>query len=921
MTTPYNHVPGRRALIDRRQVAAAVEVAIGGTPPEERRLAVAMILKKALDTGRAEMQRRIAAHPSRGLELAASQSFLIEQLLRLACEATTLHLYPSDLPTTGERIAVAAVGGFGRMEMAPWSDVDIMFLSPIRETPWVEQVVETILYILWDMGLKVGHSTRTPDDMIRMARDDLSVKTSLLEARYIWGDRSLHDQARARFRQEIIAGNAREFVIDKLAERDQRHLRMGDSRYMVEPNIKEGKGALRDLQTLLWLGKFAFGVESAPGLVEQGLFTRDEYQLYHRTLNYFWATRIQLHTIARRAEERLTFDVQPELARRMRYRARPGMAPVERFMRRYFLSTKQVGDLSALFIAHMEEHFTRSSWLPRLFRLPPRQINGFHLAKGRIEISSPDFFEQEPVRLVEMFTIADRERAEIHPATMRQASRDTSLINDTVRRDPRANAFFLEILTSRNDPERLLRLMNDAGALGRFLPDFGRVVAQMQYDMYHHYTVDEHTIRAIGLISAIEKGAADRSFATAIARKITSRRVLYVATLLHDIAKGRSGDHSELGEQVAKKLCPRLGMTAGETETVAWLVRHHLLMSATAFRRDLADYKSILDFAGTVQSVERLRLLYVLTVADISAVGPDTWNGWKAQLLRTLFESAEEVLRRGHKQTGRQERIAHRQQQLREASTLDEEAFALYARRLPDSYWISEPPEVLAANMALVLSADRSQSTSIIQTIPDEEQGATLVTIYAPDHPGLFYRVAGGISLGGANIVGARIYTTRHGMALDNLVIQDPLGGPFDEAERLARLEQSISDAISGKTKLRERLRARPLPRHRQEAFNVVPQAFIDNNASNRFTVIEVNALDRPALLYALTRALYYAQVTIHSAHIATYGERAVDTFYLTDLFGDKITDPARIAQVEACLLEAAHAPDKENAPANMAMA
>ncbi len=910
MTALYDHVPNRRALINRRQVGDIIETALASTPGEGRRHAVASVLKVALEQGRAEMKRRIAAFPGRGLEHAAAQAFLTDQILRLAFDTATQRLYPLDNPTAGQRLALAAVGGYGRGEMAPFSDIDIMFLAPLKSNAWVEQVVESILYILWDLGLKVGHSTRTPDDVIRMAKGDLTVKTALLEARYLWGDQPLYDEMRGRFQRELVAGQAREFIAQKIVERDERHKRMGDSRYLVEPNVKEGKGGLRDLQTLYWMGKFALQAQSTAALVDKGLFSAAEYRQFQRALNHLWAVRINLHDLAGRAEERLTFDVQRELAARMRYAERPGSAPVERFMRHYFLTAKQVGHLTALFLAHLEERFSRTAWMPRLSRRPAR-LNGFKLNRGRMEAPDDGFFREDPVRLVEMFQLADRYGLEIHPLTMRQANRDSGLITDAIRRDARANALFVDVLTSQRDPETLLRWMNEAGVFGRFVPDFGRVVAKMQYDMYHHYTVDEHSIRAIGLVSRIERGElkSDHPLSSAVIKQLSSRRVLYAAVLLHDIAKGRGGDHSVLGADVAMKLCPRLGLSDAETETVAWLVRHHLLMSATAFKRDLSDFKTILDFVEMVASVERLRLLLILTVVDIRAVGPGVWNNWKAQLLATLYGSAEEVLRLGHKQNGRQERIAARQERLRLVMGWGEEGFGAYASRFADSYWLSEPSDVLAANLALVADADLEKRQFTIRSVPDPEQGTTLVTVYAADHPGLFYRIAGGISLGGANIVDARIHTTRDGMALDNLVIQDPLGGPFDEPQRLRKMEAAIADSLAGRVKLADRLTAKPLPRRRQEAFKVVPQIFIDNRASNRFTVVEVNALDRPALLYALTYALYGARVTIHSAHVATYGERAVDTFYLTDLMGDKIDSPARMKALEKRLLEVAAAP------------
>jgi [protein-PII] uridylyltransferase len=527
------------------------------------------------------------------------------------------------------------------------------------------------------------------------------------------------------------------------------------------------------------------------------------------------------------------------------------------------------------------------------------------LDRGRLALPSDDFFRLEPVRLIEVFALADLHGLEIHPLAMRAAARDAKLADD-IRRDPRANALFLGVLTSPRDPETVLRWMNEAGVFGRFVPDFGRVVAQMQFDMYHHYTVDEHTIRAIGLLSRIEKGElkADHPLATGIMGHLASRRVLYVAVLIHDIAKGRGGDHSVLGAEVAKRLCPRLGLTAAETETVAWLVRWHLLMSATAFKRDLSDFKTILDFCDTVQSPERLRLLIVLTVVDIRAVGPGVWNGWKRQLLTNLYDAAEEVLMLGHKHKGRGERIATKQADLARALGWDDDAFAALVRRLPEAYWIAEPDDVLETNARLMAASGEATLAIGAEVYP--ERGATLVTIYAADHPGLFYRAAGAIHVAGGNIIDARIHTTRDGMALDNFLVQDPFGRPFDQPEQLERIKTAVEDAFANRGKLTERLKAKPLPRTRAEAFDIEPNVIVDTLASNRFTVVEVNARDGPALLNRLAQALFQSKVMIHSAHVATYGERAVDTFYLTDLTGDKITGGQRLKTLERRLLEAA---------------
>ncbi|AGH49316.1 MULTISPECIES: [protein-PII] uridylyltransferase [Sphingomonadales] len=909
MAVRLESLSNRRAIIDRRDIAGRLDEIEGKDTAALRREATA-ILKAALEHGRAEIAARLAAAPTRGTDAATGYAFLTDQILRLVFDFTTGRLYPLNNPTAGERLTLMAVGGYGRAEMALHSDVDIAFLTPWKQTGWAEQVIESMLYLLWDLGLKVGHSSRSLDDMVRMAKSDLTIRTAMLEGRFVWGDEALYDEASARFDREVVAGTARAFVAEKLAERDERHRRMGDSRYVVEPNLKEGKGGLRDLHTLFWIGKYVNRVRSVPELVDTGLLTPDELRQFQKAENFLWAVRCHLHILTNRAEDRLTFDVQPDIARRMRYADRPGRSAVERFMQHYFLTAKRVGDLTGVFLAHLDEEFAargRRFALPRL-RRKPRKLEGFAFDRGRLTTPHDDFFVQDPVRLLQMFALADKYELEIHPVAMRQAGRDARLIDNRVRRDPRANAYFLDVLTSRRNPETVLRWMNEAGVFGRFVPDFGRVVAQMQFDMYHHFTVDEHTIRAIGLLSAIEKGELDEDhpLASLIMRQLVSRRALYVAVLLHDIAKGRGGDHSELGAEVALKLCPRLGLTAAETELVAWLVRWHLLMSATAFKRDLADFKTILDFVEAVQSPERLRLLLVLTVVDIRAVGPGVWNSWKRQLLSDLYEAAEEVLRLGHKQRGRKERVEAKQAAVRDRLGWPADRFDAMVKRLPEAYWVAEGVDVIERNMRLIHDADAGDRPLSIGAVADPERGATLVTIYAADHPGLFYRIAGAIHLAGGSIIDARIHTTRDGMAVDNILVQDPFGRPFDEEDRLRRLESMIDDALANRSRIADRLAAKPLPRARAEAFPIEPVVLIDNRASNRYTVVEINARDRPALLNALAHALFQSKVTIHSAHIATYGERAVDVFYVTDLTGDKVTGATRLKALERRLLEAA---------------
>ncbi|HEX8839453.1 MAG TPA: [protein-PII] uridylyltransferase, partial [Sphingomicrobium sp.] len=723
----HDGLPRQRSIIDRREVAAR----LAALPPGKTLPAKASeVLCEALTSGRDEVARRLAEEPGNGRAAAQATAFLHDQIVRLSWEFVCDRLVEGALCND---LALVGLGGTGRGEMAPYSDVDLMFLAATAVPPEQERAAEAMLHLLWDLKLKVGHSVRSVPQLIALAKKDLTVRTAFLEARWLWGSQDPFDLAQDRFRKQVVAGTAAEFVAAKLAERDERHVKMGDSRYLVEPNVKDGKGGLRDLHTLYWIGKYVHGVQTPGDLVKAGLLTAAEFRRFDRAERFFWSVRCHLHLLAGRAEERLNFDYQPRIAQRMNYADRPGKSAVERFMQFYFLNAKTVGDLTGVFLAQLDEQLGKKSFrfaLPTI-RRKPKRLGGFVLDRGRISIPDDGFFKADPVRLLELFALSAREGLEIHPAAMRAANRDSVLIDRTVRHDPGANAFFMEVLTCINHPELVLRWMNETGVFGRFIPDFGRVVAQMQFDMYHHYTVDEHSIRALGLLAAIERGELknDHPISTAIFKQIASRRVLYVAVLLHDIAKGRRGDHSVLGAEIALKLCPRLGLDPAETETVSWLVRYHLLLSSTAFKRDLADPKTIEDFVQQVQSPERLRLLLILTVVDIRAVGPGIWNEWKRSLLRTLFEAAEERLRLGHKQHGRTEIVEERQRELAAKLGWKGSAAKAHARRLPDSYWLAEPPAWQLANARQVAAAEAHIGDAVPNVVveDDPESGATRV--------------------------------------------------------------------------------------------------------------------------------------------------------------------------------------------------
>src|SRR5215471_12915362 len=688
MTVTLAKPQKQREIVNRLEVYERLMALAEHGEPDRRK--VAEVLKEALQVGRAEVRQRFEAG-ALGDDTVRALSFLMDQLIRALHDFVTTAVYPLANPTAGEHMGMVAVGGYGRGELAPFSDIDLLFLLPYKSTPHTEQVVEYLLYTLWDLGLKVGHSTRPVEECMRQAKADFTIRTALLEARYLWGDQKLYAELRQRFESDILKGSAAEFVEAKLAERDQRHDRLGDFRYQVEPNVKEGKGGLRDLHALFWIAKYIYRIDDVSKLVETNVLSAEESERFAYAQNFLWTVRCHLHWLAGRAEDRLTFDFQGEIGRRMGYTDHAGTRGVERFMKHYFLVAKDVGDLTRIFCAMLEAQQQRKpKFSLRSWSLFKKVVEGFPVEGERLDVASETAFRDDPVNLIRLFYVADQHGLDIHPHALRLITQSLKLVDAKLRGDPEANRLFMEILTSRKEPMIALRRMNEAGVFGRFVPDFGRVVAQMQYDMYHHYTVDEHTIFAIGILHDIEAGKLKEELplATSLMPTIDSRRALYLALLLHDIAKGRGGDHSILGEGVAQKLGPRLGLTDQETETVAWLVRWHLLMSNTAFKRDIDDPQTIQDFAAKVQSPERLKLLLVLTAADIRAVGPKVWNGWKASLLRELYHRTAAVMSGGLLSTERDQRIAAAQEAVRKLlpDFSAEEIAALEERGYP-SYW------------------------------------------------------------------------------------------------------------------------------------------------------------------------------------------------------------------------------------------
>ncbi|MEZ5752783.1 MAG: [protein-PII] uridylyltransferase [Paracoccaceae bacterium] len=875
----------------------------------EIRALTVRVLGEALKAGNIALADALARAPRDARAFVRAQTWLTDVVVTTALNVAMHALHVNPAPTEGQRLAVLAVGGYGRAEMAPFSDVDLLFLTPWKVTGWLESVIESTLYILWDLKLKIGHSSRTIDDCLRLGREDYTIRTALLEQRFLLGNRELADDLQARLWKELFRGTQSEFIEAKLEERADRHQKQGGQRYMLEPNVKEGKGGLRDLQALYWIAKYIHHVEKAAELVNLGFFTRQEYETFREAETFLWAVRCHLHHAAKRATDQLTFDMQPEIAERMGYVDQGGRRAVEIFMQAYFRQATRVGELTRIFLTALEErHVKRAPGLLGLLRRRKKVKPEYTVDLGRLNVKHPATFYDDPLNILRIFEEALRTGLLMHPDAMRQITANLYKFDAETRESPEAVQIFLDMLLKHGNPERALRRMNELGVLGAMIPEFEAIVAMMQFNVYHHYTVDEHIIQCISILAQIERKELieELPLSSSILDAGVNRKVLYVALLLHDIGKGRPEDHSVLGAQIARRVTPKLRLNPEECETVEWLVRNHLLMSDVAQKRDIGDPRTVREFAKAVKTRKRLDLLTVLTVCDIRGVGPGTWNNWKAMLLRQLHADTTEALEKGVEALNRSHREDEAKRVLREAlpdwSRADLRA---ETARHYGPYWQGLPSDthVVFANLLRGLGDAEIR----IDLHADTERDATRACFALADHPGIFSRLAGALALVGANIVDARTYTSKDGYATAVFWFQDADGHPY-EVDKLPRLRKMIERTFAGEVVTTQALKDRDKVRKRERKFRVPTIISFDNEGSDIYTIIEVDTRDRPGLLHDLTRTLAANNIYIASAVIATYGVQVVDSFYVKDMFGLKLHAKPRQEALEKKLRAAIEA-------------
>ncbi len=835
---------------------------------------------------------------------------LIDSLLKVIFKNSYFH----SLGNKRYQFTLIAVGGYGRGELSPHSDLDILFLLPNKlrktDTKKIENVIELILYILWDLGYTVGHSTRTIDDCIEKSRSDLTISTSLLEKRFVAGNNEFYELLNYKFKIFIDNTKTLDFVEAKLKESEARHKRFGESRYVVEPNVKDGKGGLRDLHTLIWILKFAYKVDTISKLINVGALTKEEAVPFAEAQRFLLSVRCHLHYRANREDDRLAMDAQLEIAKSMNFKNTITHKDVERFMKRYFLATKTVGNLTRIFCAAIETEFNKPLRMSFLSFKKKENITPFTLEVGRLFSHEREIMTENPINIIKLFYISHINNIDIHPKTLRQITSLRKLINLKVRKNVEANKMFLNILTSDKDPTRTLRLMNEANILGQFIPEFQKIVGLMQFDMYHSYTVDEHTIFTISNLHSLRSGKfSDFAPLTSSAiLEIKSYKSLFVAMLLHDIAKGKKGDHSENGSLIASTICPRLGLNKEETKMVEWLVLHHLLMSKTAFRYELGDPKVIKNFAKQVRSIDKLKSLLALTVADIRGVGPDVWNDWKGALIKELYIKTYDLLKPPQEISKITEPLKSSKELLiryLNNKGLNDLDIKTYCSKFYNNYWETFNLSSVVNHYEIFTSMKNYSKKLEIYLSNDSKLKATELLVITPDHHGLFSQISGLVASSGYDIVSAKIITRSDGYALDTFFLQNKERKPISDINLRKKLIETITKGLEGNFNIEKALNIKwkEIPA-RFRAVEAPIRVIVDNKTSDQYTILDIKCKNAPGVLYKITKIITSLGLQINTANVSTYGDRVVDIFYLKNAFGSKVDDNTTIEKVKNSILE-----------------
>ena len=827
---------------------------------------------------------------------------MLQALFRLAdADATRDGLAPSP-------VVLMALGGYGRGELHPSSDVDIMVIYDVELTPYVQRVTQEILYALWDLGLQVGHSLRSVGDCVAMARTDFPSRTSMLEARFLAGSRRLFNRFRRVLSENVYRRDFSQFLDTTLAERDQRYRKYGASPYIGEPNIKESAGGLRDMHTAMWLGATKFRARTLRELAARGVITSREQASADEALTFLWRVRNELHFLAGHKNDVLSREIQPLIAKNFGYEDDETALGVERFMRDYYLHARAVHRVSRRLIARCQETLSRRGSAVSRHREEALQ-DGLVLLDGRLRLADPDgrAFAESPTRLMKVFWHMHRLGCELSSDLQRAMEDALDLVDDEFRSSPVVRDLFLGICRQWGRVAPTLREMHELGLLGRYLPEFGALTCLVQYDVYHKFSADQHSLLAVENLEALAPGpSAESEGAAQVFNEIERPDLLMMGMLLHDIGKAKGHGHVEKGIPLIRRLTARLGLPPAEAEAIEFLVAHHLTMSHVAQRRDIDDPKTVEHLALTARDPQWLRMLYLLTYADMKAVGPGVMTPWQALVLWNLYERSLARLTGGELERPTRTMLAERVGALLKGEA-SRQVVKAHLAMVSDRYLATTGAERIAEHLRLVQKLEGE--TVVTELFHHPDLGLSDLVVVTRDQPALFAAIAGTLAASGINIASAQIHTRGDGVAIDTFQVSDPTGEAVTSVARWTRTFDDLRLVLAGARRVEDLLERRQAGAGTEAGIEGPPRITIDNRLSDSYTVIEVKCPDRVGLLYLITRTLSAAGLDIASARIATEIDKAFDTFYVTDTAGQKVTSEGAMSRVREALEEALSKP------------
>ena len=838
-----------------------------------------------------------------GQEIVSAYTTMADRLIRRIFQVASQD-YVQRYPSLNPRCTLVAQGGYGRGELNPHSDIDLLFLYHWKVTPYVEAVAEKVLYTLWDGGLAVGHATRSITESMRRAAKDMKIRTSLLDARYLCGDEALYADLEKAVEDNLVRKHDDRFIREKLEESRERHERYGGSVYLLEPDIKEGEGGLRDIHTALWIARMKQGIRTLDDLARQGLIHDRDLAELKFARDFLWRARNELHFGSKKHQDQLTFEEQEIVARALGFRDNGAVKGVEAFMRSYYLQASQVSRISALVIHRLTETADPAQARGRAAGKEIRA--GVRIARGMLWITDPSILPSQPENLLSIFADAQRHGAEISHETRELVRQRLDLIDDNFRRSPAVNGLFVEILKYKERVYETLTEMHRAGVLGAFIPEFGRLLCMALHDLYHIYTVDQHSLRLVKELERLKAGEFrdQQPLLTQMARETEKIEILYLGLLFHDIGKGLGGGHSGKGREIARQIARRMRLNVDDAAQLEFLVLDHLLLAHTAFRRDIDDEKLVIDFAQTMASAGNLKMLYLLTYADMKAVGPQVWNHWKASLLEQLYLESLNVLEGLEKgelrREDRRSKIRRIEARVRRHLSRQHpaERIGAFFDSMPERYFLTTPEDEIPSHFELIEQLNGQVYVSAVRHLPEKE--CSEIAICTTDRPGLFARIAGVFAAMGLDILSARIITRKDGLILDVFRISHMgMAEAVMKPEKWERVGSLLERVLGGAIDVAQLVEESGRPSLFKKRAPKVPTAIqIDNTASDDFTIVEVYTQDRIGVLFTITYTLHRLGLSIHVAKISTNVDQVADVFYVTDEQGGKIDDPERLEAI-----------------------